>query len=144
MLTILASFRPAATTCPLTSGGWQMYLLLALSAILIIYGFLSDRANARKLGMFRAIIDSFNAPVLFYDNRDKLAFANSQAETVFGAIKSEIRSYAYIRTTAQPDGPGFYLTDTFGNGYRLEIMKREYSRGAGGHIVIVKGHAKVH
>jgi hypothetical protein len=118
-------------------------LLLLLVALMIIVYLLRRKSAGQNSRILGAIIDSINTPVLFYDENGSLAYINREAETVFEAISTRIRDFSYIEANARPDGATHYLTDEFGNGYRLEILNKEYFPGKTGRVIFVKGYAKV-
>ena len=116
-----------------------LVIALGLGAAFLI----AARRHYRRAGLLAAIIDSYNTPVLFYDDRGRLIYINGQAESVFADVVSDFTDFDFILKASTPDGPHRYLTDRFGNGYRLEILKGKYKKEGQGQIVFIKGYARV-
>ncbi len=119
-----------------------LYLLLLAATVLVVVFLFMAAKWRRENTLLHQVISVFNTPVLFYDPSGKLAYINNQAEDVFSEIRPQIDQYSFIEDNANPDGPEYYLSDAFGNGYRLEITRRTIPGGEG-RAVIVKGYAKV-
>ncbi len=118
-------------------------VLLVVLAGLTIYLIRHVGKHRKKTAMYQAVIDAFHTPALFYDESGRLAYINPLAETVFEQIPGDIQSFAYIEQSSRPDGPDLYLSDRFGNGYRLEVTDAHSAGLRGGKVVFVKGYAQV-
>jgi PAS domain-containing protein len=121
---------------------WPLFFFLLIGMLIIVL-FVRRQSYGGRTTILRAIIDSFNTPVLFYDEEGRLAFSNDEADEVFRALSSEIGEFGYFEDNAKPDGATKYLEDEHGNGYRLEIISKEYMPGKKGQVVFVKGYARV-
>jgi hypothetical protein len=118
-------------------------VLLVSVAGLAGYLFWFVGRHRKTVAMFQSIIDAHRTPVLFYDRSGRLVYSDAQAETVFEQIPGDIKSFAFIEQSSTPDGPDLYLTDRFGNGYRLEVTDNALSGQRRGKVVFVKGYAQV-
>lgn len=118
-------------------------VLLGTLAGLTIFLIRHVGKHRKKVAMYQAIIDACHTPVLFYDESGRLAYINSLAETVFEQIPGDIQSFAFIEQSSRADGPDLYLSDRFGNGYRLEVTDALAPGRRGGKVVFVKGYAQV-
>lgn len=118
-------------------------VLLMISAGLAGYLVWFVGRHRKMAAMFRSIIDAHHTPVLYYDSSGRLVYINSKAETVFEQIPGDIRTFTFIEQSSTPEGPDLYLTDRFGNGYRLEVTDKTTSGRQGGKVVFVKGYAQV-
>lgn len=134
----MESVIAAALLLGVTGLAIMLALLIGIVGIMVA---MVIRAN-RQTALLETLLTSFNSPVLYYDRSGTLIYQNELAREVFSAIPDQIGQFSFIESSAKADGPDFYLSDRFGNGYRLEISRGRATSRHDGRVVLVKGYAR--